>query len=306
MSWRDDYIMWLRRFDVDLEIRSGWLKQSAGRGDWIGGEPCGQVNHHFVNSYSSADAGLVSMLERGYSGGPSPYIVNEFLGRDGKLFLISSYPTGHPGKGSRAVLNRVMAGLAPQGDAAALGLPNDLPQPEAERRYYGVEVSNPGDGTPLRPGQYETLVARNAALALALGISPNASIQHREHTDRKSDIHPKAVNANELRSDVRKLILTTENLPAGIKPPVVVEKEWFEMPLDTVAQNQLIKLFQDVLSDPNILNMQAVSELSHDTGVGKSLAGVLADLTASQQRLELAVTSLSDKVEELGKASQPR
>lgn len=202
-NWRDRYLSYLRHFEVPFEVRSGWLKQSAGRGNWIDGAPVGLTQHHFVSSKFPPDSQWVRMLEEGYQGSPAPYVVNEFLGEDAAmLYLISSYPTGHPGRGSRTVLDRILSGKAPLGDAADLGYANDLPQDEAELRYYGIEVDNPGDGTPLTPRQYQILVARNAALCLALNLSSNCVHQHREHTNRKIDINKNALNADTLRNAV--------------------------------------------------------------------------------------------------------
>jgi hypothetical protein len=290
MGWREDYISLLQGFGVDVEIRPGWMQQSAGRGNWQLGQPVGQINHHFVNPYTSADLGLVQMIERGYSGGPQPFIVNDFLGRDGKLFLISSYPTGHPGKGSRQVLNRVRLGQAPLGDAAAVGMANDLPQNEAERAYYGVEVSSPGDGTPLRPGQYRTLVARNAALALACRLSANASIQHREHTDRKQDIHRNAVNANQLRADVAALMGGKRPNDIGGSPtlkPQTSEKDWDEM----ASQAEISAIVQKALENPDNMRAAAKTLLAYDIGTGKSLAATLQEIVGQQQQIIAALNA---------------
>lgn len=207
MSWADTYVDLLRQFGVPFVIRPGWGRQSGGRGDWTYGQPVATVDHHFANGYSSPDG--VSMIENGYSGGPAPYVVNQYVqdvssdsSDDGRLYLISQYPTGHPGKGSREVLRRVMADQAPQGDAAALDLPDDLPQSEAERLYYGTEVQNPGDGTPLTVAQMRTLILADAALMIALGHPAARVIQHREHSRRKPDIHPRALDAFQHRRDV--------------------------------------------------------------------------------------------------------
>jgi hypothetical protein len=286
MGWREDYISLLQGFGVDVEIRPGWMQQSAGRGNWTKGQPVGQINHHFANNAASSDLGLVRMLEDGYVGSPKPFVVNDFLGRDGKLFLISSYPTGHPGKGSAQVMNRILASQAPLGDAAAVGMPDDYPQQSAERLLYGVEVSNPGDGTPFRPGQYRALVARNAALAIACRLSSNVSIQHREWTRRKPDINRATCNANQLRADVAAL-MAGKSQP---KPPVPDKpaKDWFDM----ASPEELAVIVQKAFENGNNQAAFGRAVLATNTGTkdaeGKeqSLAGQLAAIMGRLQAIE--------------------
>lgn len=203
-KWADDFVKFLREYGVEIDIRGGWNSQSGGRGDWYNGQPVGFIEHHFVNSYSSKDG--VNMIENGYSGGPRPFVVNTYLEGSGLLRLVSQFPTGHPGMGSRTVLDRVMSGQAPQGDAASVGVGNDLPQTEAEKRYFGMEVQNPGDGTPLSAPQYRVLPFIGAAFCRAVGKNQNCVIQHREHTNRKSDIHPRALNAFTNRDDIGRVL----------------------------------------------------------------------------------------------------
>lgn len=210
--WADEFVKYLKEYGVSIDIRSGWKSQSAGRGNWINDVPDGFMEHHFVNPYSSRDG--VNMIEKGYSGGPRPYVVNLYLEGDGLLRLVSAYPTGHPGIGSRAVLNRVLNDEAPLGDAAAVGVGNDLTQIEAEKRYFGMEVQNPGDGTPLSGAQYRVMPLIGAAWCRATGHSPNRVIQHREHTDRKPDIHRAALNADKNRADISNV------LSNSVVPPI--------------------------------------------------------------------------------------
>jgi hypothetical protein len=285
MTWREKYVDLLRAFGVDVVIRPGWLKQSAGRGDWTGGKPVGQINHHFGNGAGAPDSDLVAMVENGYVGGPRPFVVNDLLGRDGRLFLVSSFPTGHPGKGSRSVLDRVRRGLAPLGDAGALDLPDDLPQSEAERVYYGVEVSNRGDGSPLRPGQYRTLVARNAALALACGLSADVSIQHREHSRRKPDIHRATVDAVKLRADVAALMRSGGTVPQGINTDKSGELDMDEVQVEAIVRRVVKAELAEYGKNPNYSAKDAATLLATDIGTGQSLAGALAEISGKLSAL---------------------
>lgn len=210
-DWADRYVNFLRQLGVPFVIRPGWGKQSNNRGDWAYGQPIATFDHHFANGYGSTDG--VSMIEGGYSGGPNPYIVNQYIqdvrndpSDDGRLYLISQYPTGHPGKGSATVRDRLLAGKAPLGDAATQGYPDDLPQSQAERLYYGTEVQNPGDGTPLTAAQKRTLTLADAAFCLATGRDAWCVIQHREHSQRKIDIHRDVLDAFAHRRDVQAVI----------------------------------------------------------------------------------------------------
>ena len=210
-AWADRYVNYLRMLAVPFVIRPGWYRQSADRGDWKYGEPIATIDHHFANGYGSTDG--VSMIENGYGGGPRPFVVNQYVQDvrndptdDGLLYLISQYPTGHPGKGSATVRDRLLAGLAPRGDAAAMGYPDDLIQSAAELLYFGTEVQNPGDGTPLTDAQKRTLTLADAAFCLATGHGSWCVIQHREHSQRKPDIHPKALDAFKHRADVQAVI----------------------------------------------------------------------------------------------------
>jgi hypothetical protein len=204
MSFLDDYPTALRDFGVPVEVRAGWRKMNH-RGDWSRGAPVATVDHHFVIPYTSPEMNGVNMLENGYSGAPTPPIVNQYLGTT-RMFLICGYPTGHPGTGSRRVLNDLLAGVAASGDAAARGLPNDLPQSEAERLYFGTEVHHPGTAVPVRDNQVDWLARADAAFCQVLGLPAARIIQHREHTNRKIDIHRDAFNAAAHRARVAALI----------------------------------------------------------------------------------------------------
>lgn len=214
MALPDDFVTALYDFGIardKVEVRPGYRKVNQ-RGEWTHGKPIAQVDHHFANGINAKDLDLVSMCENGYAGGPAKPVVNNLLGR-GKLYLVCWYPTGHPGKGSRRVLDDIRKGIAPSGDAAARGLPDDLSQDDAENLYAGTEVHNPGDGTPLTDWQMDTLIKSNAAIAQVCGFTAAACIQHREHSARKPDIHRAALNAHTFRSQVAALLNT--DAPVG-------------------------------------------------------------------------------------------
>jgi hypothetical protein len=217
VSFLDDYPTALRDFGVPVSIRSGWRTMNR-RGNWTHGVPVGTLDHHFVINYTSPEMNAITMLENGYSGAPTPPVVGQYLGTT-QLFLICGFPTGHPGTGSRRVLNDVLRDVAPTGDAAARGLPNDLPQGEAEKMYFGTEVHHPGTAVPLRDNQVDWLARADAAFCQVLGYTSARVIQHREHTNRKIDIHRDALNAAAHRSRVAALI--------GASRPPVAEPDWW-------------------------------------------------------------------------------
>lgn len=252
MGWLDDIVPAYRDYGLVVREQGAWktrtLTTSAGIvRTWRYGKPIARVNHHFVINFGTPDMAAVNMIINGYSGGPKPPVVNEYLGQTGIVYLIAGGPTSHPGMGSRTVLNRLLANQAPLGDAGALGYANDLPQSEAEVLYWGVETHHPGTAVAMPDIQYDALVKINAALAEVLGWPAERNMQHREHTGRKQDIHKFAVNAFTLRRQSAALMTglpPEENFMAemavskvnGAKMPAVEMLAWNDLHLNELAK----------------------------------------------------------------------
>jgi hypothetical protein len=125
-------------------------------------------------------------LVRGRSDLPGP-IANLYLRRDGSFTVVSGGVAWHAGPGTLAVLENLRKGIAPQGDAAALGLKDDVKI--ANHFLIGIECEGGvDDADDFTAVQLESLVRGSAALSRALGLTANNWIHHREWTNRKPDM----------------------------------------------------------------------------------------------------------------------
>lgn len=112
------------------------------------------------------------------------------IGTAGDTCMISDGRTRHPGKGSSAVLTDIRQGRPVAGDARDLGRRSDT---DGYRWFWGIEVMNPGDGTPFTQPQLEATYRLSAGLCILHGWDPAVNVlHHREWTSRKIDMHPAA------------------------------------------------------------------------------------------------------------------
>jgi hypothetical protein len=188
VSAEDSYrsqVALLRQWGYTVKEQPGCYGANNGA-SWNSGDRKGQVNHHFVCPLAPpADPqGFVDMLVNGYDDTPGP-VVNWSIDAVGVIYLIATGPCNHAGQGNSSVLARVVAGQAPLGPAVDYAPGNDF---NGNEDYDGVELLHPGDSTPYPDPMIDSTVALNASRCSVLGQSPNSSIMHYEHTDRKDDM----------------------------------------------------------------------------------------------------------------------
>ncbi|MGH2690292.1 MAG: peptidoglycan recognition protein family protein, partial [Actinomycetota bacterium] len=124
------------------EIR-GW--QTRGRPGIF--RPIGMVWHHTAGTKS------LGIIINGRRDLPGP-LANLHVEKPGHVNLVSQLRCNHAGRGANEVLGRIRRGLAPRGDAGALGLADTA---DGNGVFWGVEVENLGDGRdPYPAAQLET------------------------------------------------------------------------------------------------------------------------------------------------------
>lgn len=114
-------------------------------------------------------------------------LCNLWLRQDATWVVVSGGHANHAGPGNLSVLANLRNGIAPRGDAGALGLADD--GGGASQVLVGIECEggvNDQDDFP--QVQLDMLVAGSVVLCKALGFSPDQWIHHREWTSRKPDM----------------------------------------------------------------------------------------------------------------------
>jgi hypothetical protein len=175
----------LRAGGVDTRTVSGWEQRGARSkrtGQLYDFDPVGILNHHdAINEGVRAERVLRIMVD-GRSDLPGP-LCNLWLDDDGACFVVAAGNANHAGRGSSRVLERVRQDKAPQGDARALRLVDDV---VGNSYFIGIEV-NDSDGQ-LDAVQVEALVRINTAICRHQQWSANRCVHHREWTARKPDM----------------------------------------------------------------------------------------------------------------------
>lgn len=219
MTWKDDVVSNLRRLWPDVIETSGWRDRGNGA-TWAHGKPVATMNHHLVvPSTQRYEPISVDMSINGYTGLSGP-IDNTMIASDGTIYLIAGEPANHPGKGRRDVLERLLRGLAPLGNAADVYGSGSDDYGTATQFYFGAEMQHPGDSSSWPDVQIRAVYAWNAAVLLAVGRPAESAIHHREHSWRKIDMSW----SGDLRAGVR-LTMTGQ-----IKPlPTPAELEEAEL-----------------------------------------------------------------------------
>jgi hypothetical protein len=166
----------LRSWGFTVKEQPGCYGRSNGT-SWHGGDRAGQVNHHYVCPLAppANPQPFVDSLTNGKT-------VNWVIDAAGVIYLCGTGPMNHAGKGDSSVLARIKAGQAPTGWHPPK---NDY---TGNQDLDGVELLHPGDSSPYPDAMIDATVALNASRCIVLGQSPNTSIMHGEHTNRKIDM----------------------------------------------------------------------------------------------------------------------
>lgn len=181
---------------LDVVEHPGWRTHDRGlRGDGWG--PVRGVIVHHTGGTAPSDGQIVWA---GRPDLPGP-CAHGYLAKDGTLTLTSAGRANHAGGGDPHVLQAVIDesyGDRPpvphehEGSAGAV---------DGNARFYGLEMSNRGDGEPWPQEQYDAAVRWAAALCRAHGWSAKRAIGHKEWSDWKPD--PKGIDMTRFRADVQ-------------------------------------------------------------------------------------------------------
>jgi hypothetical protein len=175
-----EYPTILRNAGLAVHEVPGWRTNSH-PGEFT---PQGGMWHH-----TTALNDLDWVVHGGISGGKKIVgpLANLFLGQDGVFSVVCGGVASHAGWGTQSVLDNLRNGIAPTGDAKALGLKDDIRI--ANHFLTGIEVEGGvGNADDFTEVQLDSLIAGSAALCREFGYDQNHWIHHREWTNRKTDM----------------------------------------------------------------------------------------------------------------------
>lgn len=175
-----DLLVLARREGITVDVYGDW-RSRVRPGTFA---PEGMIVHH-TGDKGRGDSGLSTLIYG--RGEPNPLngpLCNASPRENGHMALISAGRANHAGMGSSAVLARIRKDLAPLGNAADLGLHDDM---VGNGHFYGWEVDNDGAGQPYPPAQIDTTIRICAALCRHHNWTANRVIGHKEWTRRKVD-----------------------------------------------------------------------------------------------------------------------
>ncbi|WP_329306852.1 N-acetylmuramoyl-L-alanine amidase [Streptomyces sp. NBC_01260] len=211
------------------------------KGAW--GPVHGSLVHRTVTSGTAA---TVAIVRDGYANLPGP-LCHGMIAKDGRVHLIGYGRTNHAGGGCPVVLEQVIAesyGVRPSPPTRGNSAGTD-----GNKRFYGWECENLGDGDDPWPGiQYDAIVRAQAAVIRAhrakgddWGLEAKSTIGHLEWSSDKVD--PIGFTMPSLRADVAERLRhsaswnpTEDDMPTRANPPVkkVAARpgaEWLTVPL---------------------------------------------------------------------------
>lgn len=194
----DRFVAALKAEGVRVIERIGWRTHNRdGHGGW--GPMNGVMIHHTAGTAPSDG----QIVWSGRSDLPGP-CAHSYAGKDGAVVMMANGRANHAGGGSPAVLAAVVAESyleAPpvthfhEGSAGAV---------DGNAHFYGLEISNLGDGKDVYPDeQWEAAVKWAAAICRHHGWSSKSVIGHKEWSDWKPD---PSFNIKFFRSEVARCL----------------------------------------------------------------------------------------------------
>lgn len=182
-----------RVFGVNVRTEGGWTGHNRNHMGLWGGVN-GVMLHHTVTSGTERS---LEIVRDGYPGLPGP-LCHGMIDKDGTVHMVGWGRTNHAGLGDQKVLNAVIA----ESDV--------LPDPKSQtvdgnRRFYGFECVNLGNGTdPWPEKQLDAMARVSAALCRAHGWSQRSVIAHKEWQTGKVD--PRGFTMASMRARIEKLL----------------------------------------------------------------------------------------------------
>jgi hypothetical protein len=183
----------LKTFGVNVRTHGKWTQRNRNHmGKW--GPVNGVMLHHTVTSGTTRS---LEILTDGYSGLPGP-LCHGMIDKDGTVHMVGWGRTNHAGLGDQKVLNAVIT-------ESAMLPPPRFQTVDGNRRFYGFECVNLGNGTdPWPEEQVEAMCRASAALCKAHGWSERSVIGHLEWQTGKVD--PRGLSMAALRERIRRLL----------------------------------------------------------------------------------------------------
>jgi hypothetical protein len=157
----------------------GW--QTHNRDDETG-KPFGSVYGVAVHHTAGVGSGLAEYIRRGSTELPGP-LSQDFLAKDGTLYVVGHGRCNHAGTVTPAVKAAIIAEQAPQ-----RSLLDGTESVDGNDFLYGLEIENKGDGKdPYPAAQYDVAVRWATAHCRHHGWSRYSVWGHKEITRRKTD-----------------------------------------------------------------------------------------------------------------------
>lgn len=203
----------LRAEGLRVEPVAGWENHRRPGGF----TPVGVMCHHTASNRNGGNAPSLKTVTDGRPDLAGP-LCTLLVARDGLVYVVAAGRANHAGAGSSRVLEDVKRDIAPKGDAAKLGLADDI---TGNGWYYGIEVENDGVGEPYPPAQIDAVARCGSALCRPGGWTANRVVHHREHTRRKIDMSYRG----DLRGLVRARLIGIPSPPPAASNLVVITQE---------------------------------------------------------------------------------
>ncbi|MFB7142764.1 MULTISPECIES: N-acetylmuramoyl-L-alanine amidase [Bacillaceae] len=189
--------------EVKTEGKSPASHNRNHKGPW--GPVNGVMIHHTVTKGS---AKTVEICRKGYEGLPGP-LCHGVITKDGKVHLVGYGRANHAGLGDDDVLRAVVAETALPADNEA--------NTDGNRRFYGFECENLGDGKDPWPAvQLEAIERAAAAVCRHHGWNEGSVIGHLEWQPGKID--PRGFTMASMRARVKTRLTGKPKPPADPKP----------------------------------------------------------------------------------------
>lgn len=176
----DQFLAALRAEGLHVVEHAGWRTHNReGHGGW------GPMNGVMIHHTAGVAPGDGNVVWSGRSDLPGP-LAHGYLAKDGTVTMTANGRANHAGGGSAAVLAAVVAEKSPlpathfhDGSSGAV---------DGNAHFYGLEISNRGDGKdPYPAAQYDAAVRWAAAICRHHGWSEKSVIGHKEWSDWKDD-----------------------------------------------------------------------------------------------------------------------
>jgi hypothetical protein len=236
----DQFLAALQAEGLHIVGPAGWRDHNrAGHGGW---GPMNGVMIHHTGGTAPSDGALVWA---GRSDLPGP-LAHGYLDKTGVVTMTANGRANHAGGGDPSVLAAVVAEAATvppthyhDGSSGAV---------DGNAHFYGLEISNLGDGKdPYPAAQYDAAVRWAAAICRFHGWSAHSVIGHKEWSDWKSD---PSFSMNTFRAAVA----------ARLAAPAGASTTEDDVPLTTADADTIlnVKLDDPTTTDDSQVSLRAV------------------------------------------------